>query len=55
VTADQGRGPECPGYDPASIWRQYAPDVRGKALPAGHFVPEEAPDLVIDALRDFLG
>jgi len=28
--------------------------VPGKAVPAGHFVLEEAPDLVIDALRDFL-
>jgi pimeloyl-ACP methyl ester carboxylesterase len=24
------------------------------ALPTGHFVPEEAPGLVVDALRDFL-
>jgi haloacetate dehalogenase len=43
-----------PGYDPAAIWQAYAPDVRGVALPTGHFVPEEAPSLVADALRDFL-
>jgi haloacetate dehalogenase len=42
------------GPDPVSIWRQYAPAVRGQALPAGHFLPEEAPDLVTAALRDFL-
>jgi haloacetate dehalogenase len=42
-----------PSYDPVGIWRQYASDVRGKALPTGHFVPEEAPDLVTAALRDF--
>jgi haloacetate dehalogenase len=42
------------GYEPLSVWRQYATDVRGAALPAGHFLPEEAPELVIAALRDFL-
>ena len=26
------------------IWREHATDVRGKALPAGHFPPEKAPD-----------
>jgi haloacetate dehalogenase len=42
------------GYEPLSVWRQYAADVRGQALPTGHFLPEEAPGLVIEALRDFL-
>jgi haloacetate dehalogenase len=42
------------GYDPLAVWRQYATDVRGHALPTGHFLPEEAPDLVNAALRDFL-
>ena len=42
------------GYEPLAVWRQYATDVRGHALPTGHFLPEEAPDLVIAALRDFL-
>jgi haloacetate dehalogenase len=43
------------GYEPLSVWQQYATDVRGAALPTGHFLPEEAPGLVIAALRDFLG
>ncbi len=43
------------GYEPLSVWQQYATDVRGAALPTGHFLPEEAPELVIAALRDFLG
>jgi len=43
------------GYEPLSVWRQYATDVRGQPLPTGHFLPEEAPALVIAALRDFLG
>jgi haloacetate dehalogenase len=42
------------GYDPLTVWRQYATDVRGHALPTGHFLPEEAPDQVSAALRDFL-
>ncbi len=41
-------------YEPLSVWRQYATDVRGEALPTGHFLPEEAPALVSAALRDFL-
>jgi haloacetate dehalogenase len=43
------------GYEPLSIWQQYATNVRGNALPAGHFLPEEAPDLVTAALRKFFG
>lgn len=39
---------------PVSVWAQYASDVRGTALLTGHFLPEEAPDLVTVALRDFL-
>ncbi len=42
-------------YEPLSVWRQYATDVRGEALPTGHFLPEEAPGLISAALRDFLG
>jgi haloacetate dehalogenase len=42
------------GYQPLEVWQQYATDVRGTALPTGHFLPEEAPGLVAAALRDFL-
>jgi haloacetate dehalogenase len=38
----------------AVAWQQYAPDVRGHALPTGHFLPGEAPDLVTAAVRGFL-
>jgi len=43
------------GYQPLEVWSQYAADVRGTALPTGHFLPEEAPDLVITALGEFFG
>jgi haloacetate dehalogenase len=42
-------------YEPLSVWQEYADDVRGTALPTGHFLPEEAPDLVLKALAGFLG
>jgi haloacetate dehalogenase len=42
------------GYDPLAVWQQYATDVRGQALPVGHFLPEKAQDLVSAALRGFL-
>ena len=41
-------------YDVLRVWREYAADVRGHAVPGGHFVPEEAPEATRAALRDFL-
>jgi haloacetate dehalogenase len=40
--------------DPIAIWREKAIDVYGKALPCGHFLPEEAPDETLAALHTFL-
>src|SRR5437588_7532433 len=34
--------------DPLGLWRQRAEDVRGEALPSGHYVNEEAPEQVLD-------
>jgi haloacetate dehalogenase len=36
------------------IWRRWASDVRGHALPAGHFLPEEAPEELAEAVLAFL-
>ena len=41
-------------YDVVAVWRDYATKVSGKALPAGHFLPEEAPAETLAALREFL-
>lgn len=40
-------------YDVLGVWRNYAHHVEGEPLPCGHFLPEEAPEPVIDRLRAF--
>lgn len=42
------------GVSPLDVWRDWASDVRGGALDCGHFLPEEAPEQTLAALRDFL-
>ena len=40
-------------YDILEVWRDHAENVTGHAMRSGHFIPEEAPDEVYRALRDF--
>jgi haloacetate dehalogenase len=40
-------------YEPLEIWRQWAHDVRGKAISGGHFLPEENPKEVANELIHF--
>jgi len=40
-------------FTPVEDWRSVARDVRGRAVPAGHYLPEEVPDLVVDELTRF--
>jgi len=40
-------------YDPPALWRERATDVRGHAVPGGHFLPEEAPQETLAALEAF--
>ncbi len=42
-------------FDVLATWRERARDVRGRALPCGHYVPEEAPDETLRELLDFFG
>ncbi|MEN0140541.1 MAG: alpha/beta hydrolase [Rhodococcus sp. (in: high G+C Gram-positive bacteria)] len=39
------------GYDAAGLWRAWAPDLVHDTLAAGHFMAEEAPGEIVDALR----
>ncbi|MEO8524821.1 MAG: alpha/beta hydrolase [Caldimonas sp.] len=42
-------------YEPLDLWRaQCAGTVSGRAVDAGHFIPEELPDDTAQRLRDFL-
>ena len=38
-------------FDPLRDWREVATDVSGRALPCGHFLPEEAPRETLRELR----
>lgn len=40
-------------FDTLGEWRKVATDVRGKALPCGHYLPEEVPDLLAGELLEF--
>ncbi|WP_036233296.1 alpha/beta fold hydrolase [Marinobacterium litorale] len=40
-------------YDLLSVWQGYARRVEGHSLSSGHFLPEETPEQVIDALQLF--
>jgi haloacetate dehalogenase len=42
-------------FSPMDEWRRVADHVEGSALPAGHYLPEEVPELVSDALERFFG
>jgi haloacetate dehalogenase len=43
-------------FDPLALWQaQCSGRVEGRALPCGHFIPEECPQETADALRRFLG
>lgn len=49
-----GKGLIGTQYHVLDIWRKYASDVSGFALPCGHFLPEEAPDAAADAILAFI-
>ena len=40
-------------FDPVRDWSAVAVDVRGRALPSGHFLAEEAPEETLRELRAF--
>ncbi|MEO3858001.1 alpha/beta hydrolase [Acrocarpospora sp. B8E8] len=42
------------GFDAASLWRAWAPDLEHHTVATGHFMAEEAPAEVINALRNLM-
>jgi len=48
-----GRGFVHRHYAVLDVWRQYANDLRGRALDCGHFLPEERPDEVVAEMLAF--
>lgn len=42
-------------FDPLAEWRQWSTRVSGEALPCGHYIPEEAPELLLERVLPFLG
>jgi len=47
-------GPVAGWYQPLEVWRAWSRQVRGEPIAAGHFLPEEAPDLTARYLTEFL-
>jgi haloacetate dehalogenase len=41
-------------FDPLALWRAIATDVEGEALPCGHYIPEEAPEPLLEKALPFL-
>jgi len=40
-------------FQPLEAWRPWAPDLRGFAVPTGHYPAEHRPELIYPAFRDF--
>jgi haloacetate dehalogenase len=48
------KGPFHRMYDVLQTWKERSSQVSGKALPTGHFLPEQVPDQLIAELKPFL-
>jgi haloacetate dehalogenase len=49
-----GRGVMEKSYEVEAVWREYATNVKGKPLDAGHFLAEERHEETTRELRNFL-
>ena len=49
---EQGVVGRC--FDPLAEWQRVAADVQGGALPCGHYIAEEAPDMLLEHVLPFL-
>jgi haloacetate dehalogenase len=41
-------------FDPEEVWSSWAPDLRTRVLPGGHFLAEDCPEEVAAAVTDLL-
>jgi haloacetate dehalogenase len=49
---EQGVVNQC--FEPLNEWSKVAVNVKGHALPCGHYIPEEAPELLLQQVQSFL-
>ena len=49
---EQGVVHQC--FEPLMEWSKFSQNVQGKALPCGHYIPEEAPELLLQQVQLFL-
>jgi haloacetate dehalogenase len=49
-----GQGVVARCFEPIAEWQRAADDVRGQALPCGHYIAEEAPALLLEHAVPFL-
>ena len=49
---EQGVVHQC--FEPLKEWSKVAVNVQGKAFPCGHYIPEEAPELLLQQVQLFL-
>jgi haloacetate dehalogenase len=49
---EQGVVHQC--FEPLKEWSKVAVNVQGKSLPCGHYIPEEAPELLLQQVQLFL-
>jgi haloacetate dehalogenase len=42
-------------FKPLDDWQGVATNVTGRAVPSGHYIPEEIPDVLLSEARDFFG
>ena len=50
----QQKTAELRWYDVLEVWRAWTDHVQGHALDCGHYLPEEAPEATLAALKPFL-
>ena len=48
------KGRIAPAFDVLATWRERATNARGRALPCGHYLPDEAPEETLQELLAFL-